>query len=272
MEIPFSKLHENGADFLIIDEYHRLVIPEEMKSPFAEGYCDRRFGIGGEGVIFMMKSAKDDLRMRLFLPDGREAEMCGDGIRCMAKCAFDAGYINGSCTVETPAGSIGVAIGTMGESFSATIIMAPPRFERKDIPATGEGEYRERIGEFDVYAANTGVPHAVIRVEDLDAPDVVKKAPDIRHHITFLKGADVNFVEKIGEDSIRIRTFRQGVKDETLSSGTGATASAAVMHRLGLTGDIVAVETRGGPLTISLKGVTKLEGPAETVFTGVIPF
>jgi len=272
MDIPFAKLHGNGNDFIVIDEYHRLVIPDDLKGQFAASYCDRRFGIGADGVIFCSKSAKDDLRMRIFQPDGGEAEMCGNGIRCLAKFAFDAGYIRSSCTVETPAGSIGVAIDNPGEGFSATILMTPPQFDRKDIPATGSGEYRERIGKYDVYAVNTGVPHAVIIVDDTDAVDVAAEAPAVRSHATFPKGANVNFVQRTGENSIRVRTFERGVEDETLSCGTGATAASAVMHRLGLTGDPVDVETRGGPLTIHLKGTTKMQGPAETVFTGIIPF
>ncbi len=272
MEIPFAKLHGNGNDFIIIDEYHKLVIPDEMKGQFAGIYCDRRFGIGGDGVIFLMKSAKDDLRMRLFQPDESEAEMCGNGIRCLAKAAFDAGYVKGSCTVETLAGSIGVAMEETDDGFTATVMMTPPQFDRKDIPATGAGEYKERIGTFDVYAVNTGVPHAVIIVESVDSVDIGAVAPAIRHHPTFPKGANVNFVERTGEDSIRIRTFERGVEDETLSCGTGATASAAVLHHLGLAGDTVEVETRGGPLTISLKGTVKMTGPAVTVFSGVIPF
>ena len=272
MEIPFAKLHGNGNDFIIIDEYHKLVIPDEMKGQFAASYCDRRFGIGADGVIFLMKSAKDDLRMRIFQPDESEAEMCGNGIRCLAKFAFDAGYVKGSCTVETPAGSIGIAIDNPEDGFSATVMMTPPQFDRRDIPATGTGEYKEHIGNYDVYAVNTGVPHAVIIVEVVDAIDMAAAAPAIRHHTTFPKGANVNFVEKTGENSIRIRTFERGVEEETFSCGTGATASAAVMHRLGLTGDVVEVETRGGPLTISLKGGTKMQGPAVTVFTGIISF
>jgi diaminopimelate epimerase len=272
MEIPFTKLHGNGNDFIVIDEYHRLVIPDDMKGQFAALYCDRRFGIGADGVIYLMKSAKDDLKMRLLQPDESEAEMCGNGIRCLAKAAFDAGYVKTSCTVETPAGSIGVTIENTEDGFSATVMMTRPQFDRKDIPATGTGEYREQIGDFEVYAVNTGVPHAVIVVDAVDAIDVAAVAPPIRRHATFPNGANVNFVEKTGENSIRIRTFERGVEEETLSCGTGATASAAVVHRLGLTGDIVEVETRGGPLTIHLKGMTKLEGPATTVFTGIIPY
>jgi diaminopimelate epimerase len=272
MEIHFSKLHENGSDFIMIDEYHKLVIPDEMKGQFAASYCDRRFGIGADGVIFLMKSAKDDLRMRIFQPDGSEAEMCGNGIRCLAKFAFDAGYVKGSCTVETPAGSIGVATDVSDDGFSATVMMTIPQFERKDIPATGSGDYKERIGNYDVFAVNTGVPHAVIIVDNVDAVDVAAAAPAISHHASFLKGANVNFVEKTGENNIRIRTFGRGVEDETLSCSTGAIASAAVMHRLGLMGDVIEAGTRGGPLTIHLKGGARMQGPAATVFTGIIPF
>ena len=272
MEIPFTKLHGNGNDFVVIDEFHKLVIPDEMKGQFATVYCDRRFGIGADGVIFLGKSAKDDLRMRIFQPDESEAEMCGNGIRCLAKFAFDAGYVKGSCTVETPAGSIGVAMDISDDGFSATVMMTPPLFDRRDIPATGTGEYQEPIGDFDVYAVNTGVPHAVIIVDAVDAIDMAAVAPAIRRHPTFTKGANVNFVEKTGENSIRIRTFERGVEGETFSCGTGATASAAIVRKLGLTGDVVGVETRGGPLTIYLQGGTKMQGPAETVFTGIISF
>jgi diaminopimelate epimerase len=272
MEIPFTKLHGNGNDFVIIDEYEKIIIPDEMKGQFAAIYCDRRFGIGADGVIFLSKSEKSMLKMRIFQPDESEAEMCGNGIRCLAKYAFDAGYTKESYTVETPAGEIGVVMGYREDEFSATLTMPTPKFDRKDIPATGDGEYKERIGEFDVYAINTGVPHAVIIVDAIDAIDVEAAAPPIRHHTTFEKGANVNFVERTGPDSIRIRTFERGVEEETLSCGTGATASAAVVHKLGYTGDIVNVETRGGPLTIYLRDGAKMEGPATTVFFGKITY
>ncbi len=271
MEIPFAKLHGNGNDFIVIDEYHKSIIPDDMKGQFAASYCDRRFGVGADGVIYLSKSAKYDLRMRLIQPDESEAEMCGNGIRCLAKYASDAGYVKASCTIETMAGPIIVTIDA-GEDFLATVTLTDPLFDRKDIPATGSGEYREHIGDYDVYAVNTGVPHAVILVETVDAVDVAAAAPPIRHHPTFPKGANVNFVERTGENSIRIRTFERGVEDETLSCGTGATAAAAVVHRLGLAGDTVEVETAGGPLTIFLKHGAKMQGPAMTVFTGIIPF
>jgi diaminopimelate epimerase len=272
MEIPFTKLHGNGNDFVLIDEYEKIIIPEDMKGQFAAIYCDRRFGIGADGVIFLSKSEKSNLRMRILQPDESEAEMCGNGIRCLGKYAYDAGYVKTSCSVETPAGEIGVVMGYTEDEFLATITMATPKFDRKDIPATGEGEYKERIGDFDVYAVNTGVPHAVIMVDSLETIDVEAAALPVRHHPTFEKGANVNFVERTGPDSIKIRTFERGVEEETLSCGTGAIASAAVVHKLGYTGETVNVETRGGFLTIYLKDAAKMEGPATTVFSGKISF
>lgn len=271
MEIHFSKLYENGNDFIVIDEREHVVIPDDMKGQFAAIYCDRRFGIGAEGVIFLLKSEKSDLRMRLIRPDESETGMWGDGIRCLAKYAYDAGYVKETCTIETSAGALGVSMGYSEDIFTAAITMAPPKFDRKEIPATGSGDYRETIEGFEVHAVNTGVPHAVIIVDAVDAVDLASVAPKIRHYQTFPEGANVNFVERTGPDSIRIRTFELGVEDETLSCGTGATASAAVLHKLGLAGEVVEVETRGGPLTISLKdGGAKMEGPAATVYTGII--
>jgi len=274
MEIPFTKLHGNGNDFVLIDEYAGTVIPDEMKGQFAALYCDRRFGIGADGVLFLSKPTKKaDVRMRVFQPDESEAEMCGNGIRCLAKYAYDNEYVKETCTIQTGAGELGVTVKYKDEECTVTIGMGQPKFIRNEIPATGNGEYHEKIGEFDVYAANTGVPHAVILVDVVDGVDMATAAPPIRHHKTFLHGANVNFVQKTGDDSIRIRTFERGVEDETLSCGTGATASAAVVHHIGYMKGPVHVETKGGPLTISFDADgAKMEGPAATVFTGIIPF
>lgn len=272
MEIPFTKLHGNGNDFVLIDEYEKTVIPDDMKGQFAALYCDRRFGIGADGVLFLLPSEKSSVRMRLFQPDESEAEMCGNGIRCLAKYAYDQKIVKESCTVETLSGEYPVTMGYKEEEFYATVMMPAPKFDRKEIPATGDGEYRERIGEYEVYAVNTGVPHAVVLVDAVESVDIAAIAPAIRHHNSFPKGANVNFVQKNGPDSITIRTFERGVEAETLSCGTGATAAAAVAHKLGITGPVVHVETNGGPLTITLGDGVKMEGPATTVFEGSIGF
>ncbi|MCX6682898.1 MAG: diaminopimelate epimerase [Methanoregula sp.] len=272
MEIFFTKMHGNGNDFVLIDEFEKVVIPDEMKGQFAALYCDRRFGIGADGIMFLSKSEKSTLRMRLFQPDESEAEMCGNGIRCLAKYAFDAGYVKEACTIETVAGESSVTMGYRDDEFFAIITMPTPKFDRRDIPATGDGEYKEKIGEFEVYAVNTGVPHAVTFVEAIDSIDIAAVAPQIRHHASFLKGANVNFVQRTGDDSITLRTFERGVEEETLSCGTGATAAAAMVHKLGYMGPTVRVETKGGPLVIYLADGTKMEGSAVTVFSGSISF
>ncbi len=272
MEIAFTKLQGNGNDFILIDEHTREVIPEDMKGTFAALYCDRRFGIGADGVLFLQPSDKADIRMRLFQPDESEAEMCGNGIRCLAKYACDAGYVKESCSVETGAGVVPVTMEYTDDEFTATITMPEPGFERSAIPATGNGEYKEKILGFTVYATNTGVPHAVVFVKEIGAIDIATAGPTIRNHPTFPEGANVDFVEEAGDDTLRIRTFERGVEGETFSCGTGATASAAVAHHLGKVGDTVRVETRGGPLTIRFGETVTMEGPATTVFAGVIAF
>jgi diaminopimelate epimerase len=265
--IVFTKLHGNGNDFILVDEMARELVPEPAKKRFALLCCSRNFGIGGDGVLFMSGSDHADLRMRLFQPDGSEAEMCGNGIRCLAKYAWDAGYVGDAFDVETLAGRISIQVKDMDNSFWARVDMGVPNFERQHIPAIGNGEFlKEAILGFEVSAVNTGVPHCVIFVEDLELP-IEKFAPQIRHNFVFPEGANVNFA-KAG-DSLKIRTFERGIEGETFSCGTGAVASAAVARRLDLVGDEVLVETNGGPLIVSFEGNRAfLEGPASTVYHG----
>jgi len=193
--------------------------------------------------------------------------MCGNGIRCLAKYAWDRGYVGEQFDVETLAGIIPVQVREGEGSFWAKVNMGQPRFDRPSIPACGSGEMlEERMGDYAVSAVNTGVPHAVVIVDDLDL-DIMNLAPSIRHNSLFLEGANVNFV-KLGRN-LEIRTFERGVEGETLSCGTGSVAAASVARRLGLAGDEVVVQTRGGPLIISFEGQTAfMEGPAVTVFSG----
>lgn len=271
MEIVFTKLHGNGNDFVLIDEHDREVIPEEMKGTFAAIYCDRRFGIGADGILFLQASDDADIKMRLFQPDESEATFCGNGIRCLAKYAYDVGYVKESCSIETGVGTVPVTMGYTDDEFAATVTMPTPAFERSAIPATGTGEYEETIQNLTVYAVNTGVPHAVTFVEEIDDVDIATVAPAIRNHSTFVEGANVDFVEVIDEGNLQIRTFERGVEEETTSCGTGATASAAIARRLGKVGDEVRVTTIGGPLIIRFGEAVTMEGPVGTVYAGAIP-
>ncbi len=259
--IIFTKLHGNGNDFLLVDEYGQEIIPESRKSTFAERFCARRFGVGADGALFLSRSKHANLRMRIFNPDGSEAEMCGNGIRCVVKYAIDAGYVRlGKVIVETIAGDIGIeARKDTSNRVWIKADMGAPRFEF----------FEKKLEGHKVSAVNTGVPHAVIFVDNLSI-SIAQVAPKIRHHPIFPEGANVNFV-KVGKNALEIRTYERGVEAETLSCGTGAVASAAVANKLGKVGDIVNVKTKGGMLHASLKnGHVFLEGTAETVYEGII--
>ncbi|NMB86295.1 MAG: diaminopimelate epimerase [Methanothrix sp.] len=265
--IAFTKLHGNGNDFILIDEMRQELVPEAAKRRLAARCCHRNFGIGADGVLFLVNGSRADIGMRLFQPDGSEAEMCGNGIRCLAKYAWETGYVGQSFDVETLAGVIPVNVRERDCSFWAKVDMGEPKFDRPSIPACGTGEFiMEQLDDMQVSAVNTGVPHAVIFVEDMEFA-IEDIAPLIRHSSIFPEGANVNFV-KPGKP-FEVRTFERGVEKETLSCGTGAVASASVAHRLGLVDDEVLVETRGGPLIITFEeGKAFMEGPAVTVFTG----
>ena len=198
--------------------------------------------------------------------------MCGNGVRCLVKYAYDNDYITERCVVETLAGDLEVESGYNEKSeFIAKINMGRVLTDCRDIPAEGEGEYFRKISGYDVYAVNTGVPHAVVFMDSIKDLKIGEIAPPIRYHESFPKGANVNFVEITGENEISVRTYERGVESETLSCGTGSTASAAVAYKTGKTGNRVDVNTAGGPLVIYLEGDEAwMEGPAATVFTGRI--
>lgn len=264
----FTKAHGNGNDFVVVDEWDGERV--EDTAAFAETYCDRRFGVGADGVLFLRRPEEPthDMRMVLVQPDGGEAEMCGNGARCLVRYAVEEGYAQegDEVTVETLAGvREAVCRGDV-----VRVEMGVPSFGAEDVPARRE-VVEEEVEGWEVTAVNTGVPHAVAFVEDIDAVDVETEAPAVRHAEAFPEGANVNFVEE-GDEELRVRTFERGVEDETLSCGTGAVAVAAVARRLGKTrADEVHVETCGGPLTVTFDdetGAAYMSGPAVLVYEG----
>lgn len=269
--IKFSKLHGNGNDFILIDEYKQEVISANEKPAFAAKYCDRRFGIGADGVLYLGSSGKADLKMQIFNSDGTEAEMCGNGVRCLAKYSLDKGYITETASVETLAGLLPITSRTDGRTW-ITVNMGKPEFSREKIPAKGSGELLlEDLHGYKVSAVNTGVPHAVVILGSLDI-DLLGIAPKIRYDPLFTKGTNVNFVRVDSKNEITIRTYERGVEDETYSCGTGSVAAALITHKLGKTGNKVKVNTKGGELNITITDRTAfMEGPAERVFDGTIP-
>lgn len=262
-------MHGNGNDFVIIDEFEGIKIPEEKKPAFVRILCDRRFGVGGDGAIFVQKSDVADAKFVFFNNDGSIAEMCGNGIRCFARYVVEEGYAKeGRISVETLAGIIYLDVWFDG-SWWVRVDMGKPKFG-KDVPALREvwGEEILIDGKaFKVYAVNTGVPHAVVFVDDFNF-DFYKVAREIRYNSVFPKGANVNFAKIISKNKVFVRTYERGVEDETLSCGTGSCAVAVVGNKLGLLDNFVEVQTRGGVLKIEINEKIYMTGTATKVFEG----
>ena len=270
-ELKFTKMHGNGNDFIVVNEYD-YPVPEDRKSGFARRYCARRTGIGADGVIFFAKPLHAPLHMRIFNEDGSEAEMCGNGIRCFVKYALDAGYMQpGAAKVETKAGDLEVEGRYRDGKVVVRVNMGKPLFDPARIPCTGMGDFLNMpVQGCEVSAVNTGVPHAVIFVPAVDEVDIMKVAPPIRNDRHFPKGVNVNFVQREGQD-LRVRTYERGVEGETQSCGTGSVAAAAVARHLGYVRDSTVVHTRGGALKITfVHDIAFMEGGAETVFEGTL--
>ena len=266
-EIPFWKTTGTGNDFIVIDN-RAGALPESDLVPFAVAKCPRGLAVGADGVMLMESSSVADFKMRLINADGSEAEMCGNGIRCMALVARECGIGGESLRVEALAGLIGTQMTPDGVRVQMT---EPGDLELiEGIEAAGQ--------RFDVRFINTGVPHAVIYVDEPDDVPIREWGRAVRMHERFQPaGTNVNFV-KLLDDRLRIRTYERGVEDETLACGTGCVAAAAaavVEQRLP---SPVTLEARGGTLRVHVgleAGVSvsaALEGPAEIVYTGRTPW
>lgn len=278
----FYKYHGAGNDFILIDN-RKEEIPENKKSDLAIGLCDRKFGIGGDGLLFVETSDEADAKMRIFNPDGSEPEMCGNGIRCVAKHVHDTGTKKDEIAIETLAGVKNVSLYKVNGVTYVKVNMGGPLFDRKDIPAAGEGRIlKEKIEaggkEVEIYAVNTGVPHVVIFVDDIRRADVINVGRALRNNPLFPEGTNVNFVEIVCANLFKIRTYERGVEDETLACGTGITAAGVICIRIGEADseDSIEIIANGGTLyvEVDVKGTeietAYLKGPAELVFEGEI--
>ncbi|MFQ5815881.1 MAG: diaminopimelate epimerase [Candidatus Hydrothermarchaeaceae archaeon] len=273
--MKFYKCHGAGNDFVIIDSDPSL---KNVKlGEFAKALCDRRHGIGGNGLLILEESQRADVRMRIFNPDGSEAEMCGNGIRCFAKYAYDKGVVkHKDMEIETLAGVKRVSL--LDDNI-VEVELGRPEFERKRIPAIGDGKFlEEQLEGLTVSAVNLGVPHAVVFAGELDSIDVYNLGRKIRTSQVFPKGANVNFLESTGENTFRIRTYERGVEDETYACGTGISASAAVAVALGRAdpNEPITIEACGGRFSVKVNvedgeitGV-RLRGPVSFVFEGEV--
>ncbi len=277
--MKFFKYQATGNDFILIDEFEEKVISERDMADFAKNVCRRRYSVGGDGVLFLGKSDKADIRMRIFNPDGSEAGMCGNGVRCTIKHFLENYSPNKDCKVETLADIVhGSAVIKDGRIERINVDMGTPKMLRREIPVKGKPEnffLGENLRGFEVYSINTGVPHSIVFVDNLDL-DVEKIGREIRYDPIFPEGTNVDFVKIEGRDRISVRVYERGVENETFSCGTGATASAIFSSFLKKTDELVKVSLMGGELIIktiyenNIPIKSYMEGDANLVYIGYL--
>ena len=258
----FTKMHGLGNDFLLV--YGQ--VPENAGSLCA-ALCDRRFGVGSDGVIFLCASSVADCEMRIFNADGSEAKMCGNGIRCAGKFLYENGYVRKEqMTMETRSGvkklTLRVENGTV-QSVSVDMGRAVIARENVMLP-DGMG-----VGT----AVSVGNPHLVLFIKDADAAPVSVFGPRIERDERFPGGVNVEFVQVLSPQKLRMRVWERGC-GITMACGTGACASvfAAVKKGLCPVGEPVEVKLDGGSLFITADETDNvtMEGPAVTVFSGEV--
>ncbi len=264
--LRFTKMNGAGNDFVLLD--NRAGDLSLTNAQIAK-ICDRHRGVGADGVLVLEKPANGaDFRMRYYNADGGEAEMCGNGARCFARYADRTAGPLAQVSFETPAGVIGAQL--HGELV--TLKMSDPQDLRLELEVPVDGE------NFRAGFVDSGVPHVVVPVAQIDEVDVRSLGAKLRQHSMFApRGANANFLERRGPSSIAIRTYERGVEDETLACGTGVVASALIF---------AARENQAGPIDVLVRGGDTLQvgfvrdgdgfrevtlaGPADFVFDGVI--
>ncbi|MDP2166959.1 MAG: diaminopimelate epimerase [Thermodesulfovibrionales bacterium] len=270
MAIEFTKMHGLGNDFIVIDS-RGIALPD--LPGLSKKLCNRRFGVGADQLLVLLESDSADFRMRIFNQDGGEVEMCGNGIRCLAKYIWDRG-LSGRETldIETLAGIIKPE--KSGELIR--VDMGAPALEAKDIPVNLKGRVTDYPLEvdgrvFDITCVSMGNPHAVIFVDNVSEFPVSYYGPLIESHPLFPKRTNVEFIEVLNPDEIRMRVWERGA-GMTMACGTGASASAVASNLKGLTREKVKVLLEAGELFIEWPagGHVYMTGPAEEVFEGRI--
>ena len=272
----FTKMHGIGNDYVHVDCFEQDV-PDPAATAVA--VSDRHFGVGGDGLILVLPSTEADVRMRMFNADGGEAEMCGNGIRCVAKYAYDHGRSKANpMRVETAAGikQIELTIGPDGKVAAATVDMGAPVLEPDRIPVKVPQKQavnvtlRTASRAFQMTCVSMGNPHAVMFVDDVHAVPLETLGPEIEHHPLFPERINVHFAEVHSPTELTMRTWERG-SGITLACGTGASAvcvAAALTHR---TGRRITAHLPGGDLKLHWRQEDDhvlMTGPAAAVFTG----
>ncbi|MBN2167780.1 MAG: diaminopimelate epimerase [Actinobacteria bacterium] len=275
-KVKFYKYEATGNDFILFDAIDAEIT---LSEGFIQKACERRTGIGADGILLVLPSDTGDAKMRIFNPDGSEAEMCGNGARALAlhmlRSRRDA---SGEIYIETQAGIRKATISKRAKENIISITMGSPGLKRGDIPVDGEMEDNALDIPVTLQSGATvkgtcvsfGNPHCVLFVEDVSDYPVETVGPEIETHRMFPNKTNVEFIEIINPRRMLFRVWERGV-GETLACGTGTCAAAVAAHIKGKTDTVVTVSTRGGDLEVdcSSKEIV-LTGPANLVFEGVI--
>ena len=253
--VPFVKMSGTGNDFIIIDHRRPFLSPEAM-SGFALQVCRRKFSVGADGLILIEDSDQADFRWRFFNGDGSLAEMCGNGARCAARFAYMHGIAPARMKFETLAGIIEAQVA----DTSVSVKMTDPRDVQLHRRLTVDDE------QLNLHSVDTGVPHAVVFVDDIESMDVCSLGSRIRHHEDFMPaGTNVNFVQE-QDGAFKVRTYERGVEDETMACGTGAVAGALIASLLERADSPVEIITSGGDRLTIVFDLAKGRGTADNVF------
>ncbi|MDD6285877.1 diaminopimelate epimerase [Methanosphaera sp. Vir-13MRS] len=281
-EIEFTKMHALGNDYIVINETEQEVIPEQYKNKLSDDISTRRFSVGSDGVIFACKSAVADVRFRIFNSDGSEAEMCGNGIRCLAKYVYDNDIVKKETMQIETMEDIKEARLTVedGEVTSIAIDMGKGYFKPEEIPAIApSGDTEEFIDEeIDVEgekvimsSVSVGNPHAVCFTDvNIDDIDLDYYGPRIENHEAFPEKVNVHFVNIISPEEINILTWERGA-GFTFACGTGTTSCVLLGYKMGLLNEKVHAHLSGGDLDITITEhddflTAVMEGKAITVY------
>ncbi|MEM1515890.1 MAG: diaminopimelate epimerase [Thermoproteota archaeon] len=278
MKLPLWKMHALGNDYILIDNRDGR-ISDKILSSLAQRLCRRRFSVGADGLLILHNSSVADVKMRIFNADGSEAEMCGNGIRCLAKYCYENSIVRKSeMSIETLAGIKEVWLHIInGKVLSITVDMGSPIFDGEKIPILSKkkfiNEWLDVNGEkFRATCLSVGNPHCVIFVNDVASFPVEYYGPKIEKHPLFPKRTNVEFAQIIRPNIIKVRVWERGV-GETLACGTGACASVVAGRILGALSNECVVRLLGGDLKIRYDEINNrvfLTGPAEKVYEGII--
>lgn len=257
----FTKMHGLGNDYL----YVYGEVPENI-SELSQYLSERHFGAGSDGMIYISKSNIADFKMRIFNADGSEAKMCGNGIRCVGKYVYDKGYTDKKqLTVETLSGIKTLELHIVGEKVKSVTVSMGKAVAEKPKTLDVDGEKVELI------PVSVGNPHAVIFVDDIETAPLTTLGPKIERHPEFPDGVNVEFVQVINEETIRMRVWERG-SGVTMACGTGACAStmAAISAGYCRYDETVSVQLDGGTLKIRIDGDNEVQmtGPAKFVYEG----